>query len=122
MSQSNVGVTNPNNAVGLPDLAYADMRGGDILTLDLGQEIAVGEVVQLALTRGNQWGLVEIEGSTNASSGFSGNIRWGNPNNATTTLAATVDPLTYETINYTVPAGGLRYLSLIHISEPTRPY
>ncbi len=120
LSQSNVGVTNPNNAVGLPDLAYADMRGGDILTLDLGQEIAVGEVVQLALTRGNRWGLVEIEGSTNASSEFSGNIRWGNPNDATTTLDATVAPLTYETINYTAPAGGLRYIRFTRIGGQVR--
>ncbi len=110
VSQTNVTVANPNNAVGLPDLAYADLRASDVLTLDMGENIDAGEIIQIHITRGNDNGRVSIEGSTNQSSGYTGKIIWGNPANSNTTLDATVSAQVYETIDYTVPIGGLQYL------------
>ena len=110
ISQTNVTVSNPDNAVGLPDGTYADIRSGDVLTLDLGEDIPAGETIQIYIARGNDNGRVTIEGSTSQSSGYTGGISWGNPANNNTTVDATQAMQVYEIVNYTVPSGGLRYI------------
>jgi len=110
LSQTNITVSNPANAVGLPNGDYADLRASDVLTLDLGELIEAGEVVQIYIARGNDNGRVTIEGSDSQSSGYVGGIVWGNPANTNTTVPATENLQVYEIVEYTVPTGGLRYI------------
>jgi len=112
INQTNIGVSNPENAVGLPNGNYADIRSDDVLTLDLGEEVAAGEVIEIYITRGNSWGRVTIEGATSETTGYTGGIVWGNPSNSNTTVDATVGELTYEIVPFSVPNGGIRYIRL----------
>ncbi|MDJ0735200.1 MAG: hypothetical protein QNJ47_14240 [Nostocaceae cyanobacterium] len=108
-SQTNTGVGNPNNALGTPNNNYADLRASDVLTLDLTDSVPENAIVAITITRGNDNGRVTIEASSDGTN-FSGAEVYGNPGNVNTTIPATVASGTFETINYTVPAGGARYL------------
>ncbi len=110
VNQTNTGTANPSNALNSPDDNYADLRSGDVLTLDLNSIIPAGEVLTIYLARGNDNGRVTIEGALNVSGSYSGAVVWGNPSNATTTLPATQTAGVFEAISYTIPTGGLQYL------------
>ncbi|MCB0184742.1 MAG: cadherin repeat domain-containing protein, partial [Caldilineaceae bacterium] len=101
-TQTNTGVTNPDNALGAPDGTFAQLAASDILTLDLTDTVPENEVIYVIITRNNSAGLVTIEGSADDVT-YGNAVQYGNGLGA-----GTIGD--FETISYSAPAGGVRYL------------
>ncbi|MDJ0706453.1 MAG: SdrD B-like domain-containing protein [Leptolyngbyaceae cyanobacterium MO_188.B28] len=97
-------VNNPNNALGSPDGNYAQIGSIGRLTLDLTDLAPEGSTIAITITRGNNSGEVRIDASTDDVN-FSGETTYGDSADIPAGPVGTL-----ETINYTVPTGGARYL------------
>ena len=99
---SQTGVTNPNNALNAPDGAYAEIRNGDNIVIDLTDVIDAGQNVALTVARIQTSGAAagaDIEQSLNGTT-FS-NLQ---------SYTSTASQPTFETFNYTVNGSGARYI------------
>lgn len=101
---ANNGAGDPNNALGSPDGAYADVRNGDNIILDLTDNVIVGTTIQLRLARVQSGGGsagANIEQSTNGST-FT--------NSQSYTSSVSVN--SFEDFNYTITGAAARYIRI----------
>ncbi len=98
-----VGVSNPNNALAFPDLAGAELRGGDTLILTLADIVPSGETITTVLSR--------FGGSGTARATLTQSIDGINFSNPLVYNSTVVTP-SYESFPYPVTAD-TRYLRIV---------
>ncbi len=119
-AQTNVGVTNPNNALGVYSGAgsaanstnSANLRNNDILRLEFADTLAQNSSVILSLARDRNGGLVNIAFSDD---GINEDVSVGTFGSGGSLGGGTVDVLTHLAL--TVPGDGFRFLIIRRISN-----
>ncbi|MEM7127905.1 MAG: hypothetical protein AAF702_16345 [Chloroflexota bacterium] len=106
---SNSGVANPDRAIGAPDDSHANVANGDSFVLDLTDTVPAGETIDLRLWKTSNAGEVDVSASLD-------NINYSVPGPP----LAPVNEDVYETVTYTIPAGGARYIQIARAGGTTR--
>lgn len=119
VSQTNTSVTNPDNALGSPDAAFASTNNaGDILTLNLGQTLTTGTVITVNMSAANTNRDVTISRSTNGTNFFGAQTITIN-NTGTTSGADYTYTLTGNASYIRLQAGGTDTRRIFHLSFPS---
>ena len=110
-SHSNAGTLDPDNTLGAPDGLYANLAAGDVITTQFSDLVPAGETINITITRNNAGGDCNIEASADGVN-FSGLVSYN--------LASGASLQSLETLPYTAPSGGVRYMRFTRIGGGTR--